>query len=72
VRAEPGVVVDGVVGEVLGDPLGVPRVERLVVGPDVVEMRDGGIFTVRCRFELLAFVVRVKAANRRRAERRKR
>jgi hypothetical protein len=38
VRAEPGVVVDGVVGEMGGDQLDVARVERLVVGADVVEV----------------------------------
>jgi hypothetical protein len=36
--------VDGVVGEVLGDALGVAAVERLVVGADVIQMRDGGDF----------------------------
>ena len=37
VRAEPRVVVDGVVGEVRGDRVGVAGVQRLVVGADVVE-----------------------------------
>jgi hypothetical protein len=36
--AEPRVVVDGVVGEVGGDAVDVARVERLVVGADVVEV----------------------------------
>jgi hypothetical protein len=40
VRPEPGVVVDGVIGEVRGDELGVAGVERLVVGADVVEVGD--------------------------------
>jgi hypothetical protein len=37
-RAEPRVVVDGVVREVRGDEVDVARVERLVVGADVVEV----------------------------------
>jgi hypothetical protein len=39
-RPEPRVVVDGVVGEVGRDQLGVARVESLVVGADVVEVGD--------------------------------
>jgi hypothetical protein len=35
--------VDGVVGEVGGDQVGVAGVERLVVGADVVEVGDPGI-----------------------------
>jgi hypothetical protein len=35
----------GVVGEVLGDAIGVARVERLVVGADVVEVADGARLT---------------------------
>ena len=42
VRAEAGVVVSGLVGEVRGDGVGVAGVERLVVGPDVVEVADPG------------------------------
>jgi hypothetical protein len=38
VRPEPRVVVDGVVREVGGDEVDVARVERLVVGADVVEV----------------------------------
>jgi hypothetical protein len=41
--AEPGVVVDRVRGEVLGDGLGVAGVQGVVVGADVVEVRDGRI-----------------------------
>src|SRR5690349_9797660 len=37
VRPEPRVVVNGVVGEVARDELGVTRVQRFVVGADVVE-----------------------------------
>jgi hypothetical protein len=37
---QPGVVVNGVVGEVGGDQLGVARVQRLVVGADLVEVGD--------------------------------
>jgi len=37
--------VDGVVGEVLGDAVGVAAVQRLVVGADVVEVGDLGIVT---------------------------
>jgi hypothetical protein len=37
--------VDGVVGEVRGDQLGVAAVERLVVGADVSQMADDGILT---------------------------
>jgi hypothetical protein len=37
--------VDRVVGEVRRDQLGVARVERLVVGADVVEVADDGILT---------------------------
>jgi hypothetical protein len=40
VGAEARVVMRSVVGEVRGDELGVARVERLVVGADVVEVRD--------------------------------
>src|SRR5215210_2772448 len=43
VRAEPRVVVDGVVGEVRGDGLDVARVERLVVGANVGERVAHGI-----------------------------
>jgi hypothetical protein len=35
--------VNGVVGEVGGDQVGVAAVERLVVGADVVEVGDSGI-----------------------------
>jgi hypothetical protein len=45
VRAEAGVVVDGVVGEVRVDQVDVARVERLVVGADVVEGADDEILT---------------------------
>ncbi len=45
VRAEARVVVDGVVGEVPGDEVGVAAVQSLVVGADVVEVADGGILT---------------------------
>jgi hypothetical protein len=38
VGPQPGVVVDGVVGEMRGDQLRVPGVERVVVGADVVEV----------------------------------
>jgi len=38
VGAEPRVVVGRVLGEVAGDQLGVARVERLVVGADVVDV----------------------------------
>ena len=38
VRAEARVVVDRVLGEVGGDQLGVARVQRLVVGADVIEV----------------------------------
>jgi hypothetical protein len=34
--------VDGVVGEVRGDEVGVAGVERLVVGADVIEIADPG------------------------------
>jgi hypothetical protein len=37
--------VDGVVGEVGGDQLGVARVERVVVRADVVEVADDQILT---------------------------
>jgi hypothetical protein len=49
VRAQPRVVVDGVVGEVLGDAFDVAGVERLVVAADVVERVDARIllFTAR-------------------------
>jgi hypothetical protein len=40
--AEPRVVVDGVVGEVLRDPVGVAGVKRLVVGADVIEVGQPG------------------------------
>ena len=40
VGPKTGVVVDRVLGEVLGDALGVARVERVVVGADVVEVGD--------------------------------
>jgi hypothetical protein len=40
VRAEPGVVVDRVVGEVGRDLLDVAGVERRVVAADVIEGRD--------------------------------
>jgi hypothetical protein len=40
VRAEPRVVVRGVVGEVRRDQIDVAGVERLVVAADVVEVRD--------------------------------
>ena len=43
VRPEPRVVVDGVVGEVLGDAVGVAAIECVVVGADVVEVGDSGI-----------------------------
>jgi hypothetical protein len=61
VRAEPGVVVDGVVGEVPGDPLDVAAVERLVVAADVVERVDSRILSAWCRFGRRPFVVRVNA-----------
>jgi hypothetical protein len=44
---EARVVVDGVLGEVLGDQIGVAGVERLVVGADAVEVRDDQILTGR-------------------------
>jgi hypothetical protein len=50
VRPEPRVVVDRVVGEVRGDQIGVARVERLVVGADVVEVADDRILTFERRF----------------------
>jgi hypothetical protein len=54
--------VDRVVGEVRRDQVGVARVERLVVGVDVVEVgADDEILTCACRFGSLPFVVRVKA-----------
>jgi hypothetical protein len=52
--------VDGVLGEVRGDQVGVAGVERLVIGADVGEMGDYGILTGRCRFGSWLFVVRVK------------
>jgi hypothetical protein len=39
-RAQPRVVVRGVVGEVRSDQIDVAGVERLVVAADVVEVRD--------------------------------
>jgi hypothetical protein len=42
VRAEARVVVDRVVGEVLGDAVGVARVQRRVVAADVVEAGQPG------------------------------
>jgi hypothetical protein len=44
-RPESRVVVDRVVGEVLGDAVGVAAVQRLVVGADVVQVPDGRILT---------------------------
>jgi hypothetical protein len=38
VRSEPGVVVDRVVGEVRRDSVGVPRVQGLVIGADVIDV----------------------------------
>jgi len=54
VRAEARVVVDRVVGEVLGDAVGVAGVERLVVGADVIEVADGARLTLSplCGFPL--------------------
>jgi hypothetical protein len=43
VRAEAGVIVDGIVGEVGRDPVDVARVERLVVAADVGERVDLGL-----------------------------
>jgi hypothetical protein len=52
-RPEAGVVVDGVLGEVRGDEVGVARVERVVIAADVVEVRaDVGILTARVDFGL--------------------
>jgi hypothetical protein len=45
VRAEARVVVDRVVGEVAGDQVCVARVERLIVGTDVIEVADDEILT---------------------------
>jgi hypothetical protein len=52
--------VDGVVGEVGRDQVGVARIEGVVVGADVVEVADDGILTCACRFGAIPFVVRVK------------
>ena len=49
VRPQPRVVVDGVLGEVRGDEIGVAGVERLVVGADVVEVEMRLILAYRCR-----------------------
>jgi hypothetical protein len=54
--------VDGVVGEVRGDQVGVPGVQRLVIGADVIEVGDDRILTGGCRFGGWLFVVRVNAA----------
>jgi hypothetical protein len=45
---------DRVVGEVLGDAIGVAGVERLVVGADVIEVADGARLTLSplCGFRL--------------------
>jgi hypothetical protein len=45
VRAEPGVVVGRVVGEVRGDQVDVAGVQRLVVAADMLEWVDVDIFT---------------------------
>jgi hypothetical protein len=52
--------VNGVVGEVGGDQVGVAGVKRLVVRADVIEVADDGILTSRCRFGAALFDVRVK------------
>jgi hypothetical protein len=50
---EAGVVVDGVLGEVRGDEVGVARVQRVVIAADVVEVRaDVVILTARVDFGL--------------------
>jgi hypothetical protein len=59
-RPKARVVVDRVVGEVRGDEIGVTRVQRLVVGADVIEVADDEIVTCGCRSWVPLFVVRVK------------
>jgi hypothetical protein len=66
VRAEPRVVVNGVVGEVLGDAIRVTGVERLVVAANVAELVDVRILSGACRSGRRPFVVRVKRGQSRR------
>src|SRR5262245_43694385 len=64
VRPEPRVVMDGVVREVGCDQLRIPRVQRLVVRADVVEVAHGRPFiSPFCRSEGRPVVVRLNAAS---------